>query len=1317
MSFVHLHVHSEYSLLDGLSRIPDLVKRAKELKMPALALTDHGVLFGAINFYEEAKRAGIKPIIGMEAYMACRGMQDRDPQLDSRTYHLLLLAENDLGYRNLLKIASASQLEGFYYRPRIDHAFLEAHSEGIITTSGCMSGEIPRAILEGRLQDAQKWVDWYYEVFGPDRFFFELQDHNIPELPTVNKGLLDLAKRYNGRFIASNDVHYINPEDAELQDILLCIQTGAVRSDPERMRMSDRTYYLRTSEEMQALFGEVDGAIENTLLIAERCNIDLDFKGYLLPDFQVPEDHTPDSYLRQLCESGLRSHFGSRAEQSVYRDRLDYELRVIHQMGFDTYFLIVWDLCRFAREVGIWYNARGSAAGSIVAYCLEITLVDPIEHGLIFERFLNPGRVSMPDIDLDFQDDLRYRMLEYVSEKYGRDRVAQIITFGTLGARAAIRDVGRVLDIPLPEVDRVAKLIPNIPGKPVSIGEALKTVSAFAEIYENTPYLREMIDTAAKLEGVSRNAGTHAAGVVITPDPIVEYIPLHRPTKGALEDSPVGAITQFEMQVLDSLGLLKVDFLGLSTLTVMERACRLIQQRHGVQFDIHNIPLDDPATYELLGRGEVLGVFQVEGAGMRRNLMEMKPQSLPHVIAMVALFRPGPMDFIPAFIRRMHDEEAVAYRHPKLEAILKETYGITVYQEQIMYAAMNLAGYSASEADDLRRAVAKKKADVLHEHRGKFVRGAVENQIPQTIAAAIFDDWEAFARYGFPKGHAADYAVICVQTAYLKTHYPIEYMTALLSVFKNDTAKVALYIADCRRMGIEVLPPNVNFSGLDFEIEELTDGSHAIRFGLAAIKNVGESAVRDMVRARMEDGPLKDLHDFLCRIDLRHVGKRALECLIRVGALDCLGPRNSLLESLDRMVSISQAYFRAREVGQLTFFETSAAIAEPIQLESARFDVSQRQQLDWERELLGVYVSDHPLNPYMEELTRVVTHFSAELSEIEHGQQVCVAGEVCQMRPHQTRAGRAMGFVSLEDLQGAIELVVFSRVWSQVAGWIAPGVIAKVKGKLDRERGDPKILVDEISPVILDAPSFGAQDRQSREPALESRGPAMEKQASIEDLSSDEASLECADEFEPNPFDVVEEPFQESGGAWDELSLPEAEPDRFESEPSILIFEGRQEESPIRLSEEADRQESAEPPFEIDEEASVDASLETSLSIEDESHQATASEEAYGAVPLQTALQTFPEVKESSKGDLSLLKIYLRSTGDKRRDTLRMRRVYGILTTYPGKDRFSIFVFEGSRRYHLEFPNDTIAYCPELLAQLLELVGEKNIQIEPLRLQ
>ncbi|MGW8251049.1 MAG: DNA polymerase III subunit alpha, partial [Anaerolineales bacterium] len=768
MSFVHLHVHTEYSLLDGFSNIKKLVNRAKQMDMPALAITDHGTMFGVIDFYNSATKAGVKPIIGVESYLTARSMRERDAQLDKRSSHLLLLAENQTGYENLLKIASAAQLDGFYYFPRIDHDFLAAHNEGLICTSGCISSEVPRLLKQGDVERARSLLDWYYDVFGKERFFLELQSHDIPELESINQNLITLGRRYDARFVATNDVHYVDPDDAHLQDILLAIQTGSLVSDPNRMRMTDGSYYLRSPDEMQRLFAEVPEALSNTLLIAERCSVDLGFKGYQLPHFEVPAGFTPESYLRGLCEAGLQKRYAERATDQDVRQRLDYELGIIHNMGFDTYFLIVWDLCRYARSKDIWYNARGSAAGSIVAYSLEITLVDPLEHGLIFERFLNPGRISMPDIDLDFRDDRRAEMMEYTARKYGDDKVAQIITFGTLGARAAIRDVGRVLDIPLSEVDRVAKLVPNIPGKPVTIQNALEEVPDFKKLYDDTPYLHELIDTAAKMEGVVRNAGTHAAGVIITNKPIIEYIPLHRPTGSSVEDSPVKIVTQFEMNILDSLGLLKVDFLGLATLTIMARACDLIRLRHNVDYNLDNIPTDDPATYELLGRGDTAGVFQVEGSGMRRWLIEMKPKELANVIAMVALFRPGPMDFIPGYIRRMHGEEEVSYRHPALESIFEETYGYPVYQEQLMFAVMDLAGYTAPEADDLRKAVAKKIKEKLLKHRHKFIQGAMKNGIAEPTAEAIFDDWEEFARYGFNKAHAAEYGVIAVQTAYLK---------------------------------------------------------------------------------------------------------------------------------------------------------------------------------------------------------------------------------------------------------------------------------------------------------------------------------------------------------------------------------------------------------------------------------------------------------------------------------------------------------------------------------------------------------------------
>ncbi|MDH5507523.1 MAG: DNA polymerase III subunit alpha, partial [Anaerolineae bacterium] len=1060
MSFVHLHVHSEYSLLDGFSNIPKLVQRAKQAGMPALALTDHGTLFGAIDFFNAAKKEGVKPIIGIEAYMAARGMRDKESELDRKSFHLLLLAENQTGYQNLLKIASAAQLEGFYYYPRIDHDFLAAHSEGLICTSGCMSAEVPRALLQDNPELARQKLDWYYDVFGPDNFFIELQNHEIDEIPALNRALIELGQRYQGKFVATNDVHYINPEDARLQDIMLCVQTGSLLSDPKRMRMSDQSYHLRTPEEMSTLFAEVPGALSNTLLIAERCEVDLSPTGYHLPEFEVPQGYTPQTYLLELCEKGLQERYGSHAADAEIRQRLEYELGVIHKMGFDAYFLIVWDLCQYANQQDIWYNARGSAAGSMVAYVLGITMVDPIEHGLIFERFLNPDRVSMPDIDLDFRDDLRYKMMEYCAHRYGEDKVAAIITFGKLKARAAVRDVGRVLDIPLNEVDKIAKMIPNIPGNPVTIDQALERVEEFKREYKTKPYIRELIDTAKHIEGSIRNAGTHAAGVIITDKPVVEYIPLHRPT-GNSEDSPIKTVTQFEMSTVDALGLLKVDFLGLSTLTIMARACGLIKERHGIELDLYNIPTDDPETYELLGRGDTAGVFQFEGSGMRRWMMEMKPTSLDNAVAMVALFRPGPMDFIPSYIKRMHGEEEISYRHPSLEPLFKETYGIAIYQEQLMFAAMELADYSGSEADDLRKAISKKLAKKIEKHCQKFIKGAAKKGMPEETAAAIFEDWENFARYGFNKSHAVDYAVIAVQTAYLKTHYPVEYMTALLSVSQNDSDKVAAYAGDCRRMGIEVLPPDVTQSNWGFSIEEDERGQ-AIRFGLGAVKNVGKGPVDALLDSRRQQ-PFQTLDQLARQVDLRQVGKRALESLIKVGAFDSFGPRMALIQTMDRLVGISSTHFKAAEAGQMTFFGAASGIQETITLPEVDPDYNRREQLNWERELVGLYLSDHPLTPIMKDLQHVISHTSSELSLAAHQEHVRVAGLVNRIRYHQTKKGAEMAFVGLEDTQGVVDLVIFPRTWKKVSELIEYDKIIIVDGKVDAESGEPKILVDKIS--------------------------------------------------------------------------------------------------------------------------------------------------------------------------------------------------------------------------------------------------------------
>lgn len=1308
MSFVHLHVHSEYSLLDGFSNIKKLVARARELNMPALALTDHGTMFGVIDFYNEALAAGIKPVIGLETYLAPRGMDSREAGTDKKSIHLLLLAENQQGYQNLLQIASAAQLQGFYYYPRIDHQFLSAHSQGLICTTGCMASEIPRLLQEGDLEAVRRKLDFYFEVFGPDRYFFELQLHEIPELLRINQQLKDLSGRYQARFVATNDVHYINPQDAQLQDIMLAIQTGSVLSDPNRMRMTDESYYLRSPDEMGRLFAEIPEALHNTLEIAERCEVDLRFKGYHLPHFEVPVGFSSASYLRQLCEEGMRQRYGEHAGDQHLTERLDYELDVIHRMGFDTYFLIVWDLCRFARDRGIWYNARGSAAGSIVAYALEITMVDPIEHRLIFERFLNPSRVSMPDIDLDFRDDRRSEMLEYAVRKFGEDKVAQIITFGTLGARAAIRDVGRVKDIPLTEVDRLAKLVPYQPGKSVTIEQTLEEVPEFKELYESTDYLRDLVDTARGVEGVVRNAGTHAAGVIISDKPMLEYIPLHRPTGQAADASAVRIVTQFEMNVLESLGLLKVDFLGLATLTIMARACDLIHQRHGLEFNLNNIPTDDPETYALLGRGETAGVFQVEGTGMRRYLMQMKPSSLAHVIAMVALFRPGPMESIPGYIRRMHGEEAVEYKHPLLEEIFNETYGFPIYQEQIMFAAMRLAGYSAAEADDLRKAIAKKIKEKLSKHRQKFVDGCVRNGIEQTVAVGIFENWEEWARYGFNKSHAVDYGVIAVQTAYLKRHYPVEYMTALLSVWKNDNDKTALYVADCRKIGVSVEPPDINSSDWDFSIEDCPDGSAVIRFGLGAVKNVGQAPVEAILKGRQE-GKFRDLNDFAHRVDLRLVGKRALESLIKVGVLDAFGSRLILLEAVDRLIAVSSAHFRAVESGQLSLFGMHTGVTEEITLPALKIEVSRREVLNWERELIGLYVTDHPLNPVMKELEDVVTHYSGQLAEVGPQESVRLAGIITRFRRYVTKAGKTMGFVTIEDLQGSIELLVFARLWARVSSQIEVDRIILVDGHVDNQDAEPKVRVDNLTTNF------------TRLVSSDSQVPLPPPQASHERAGPQAATRPAqvgSSSSIPPPNVSAEDP--------GELEFDEIEPE-WEKRPGVEIPAA--DEPPSRPAASASPQ-VVEPITPISDPAAAEPLPEALFDVQLRPESFADQPGLQPAPPesISEKIEVIPEVPvlmppylvssqpaESGEGAVRMLTVILRSTTDKTRDVLRIRRIHGMVTSYPGNDHFAVHVFERGRGYLVEFPNFTCGVCDELLNRLGGIAGTENVKVEIIR--
>lgn len=1071
--FVHLHVHSDYSLLDGISKVQDLVRATAAMEMPALALTDHGVMFGILHFYHAARKAGIKPIVGCEIYISPRRMTQKEVKHDARSSHLILLAENQTGYHNLLQIATAAQLEGFYYKPRVDKEFLASHAEGLIALSACGSGEIPRLLQDRRSQRAREVAEWYCEVFGPHSFFLELQEHDIPEMRAVNRALVELSKETGIPLIATNDVHYSRRSQAHAHEVLLCLQTGKTITDPSRMRMNNDSYYLKSPDEMAALFADWPDTLRNTMLVAERCDVDLDPTGFHLPSLDIPPGFTPGTYLRHLTESGLRHLYGQAFEGAVIQERMNYELDIIHQMGFDVYFLIVWDLCEFARERDLWWNVRGSAAGSIVAYGLGITNLDPLAHDLIFERFLNPGRVTMPDIDLDYPDDRREEMIQYTMRKYGADRVAQIITFGTMGAKAAIRDVGRVLDIPLGEVDQVARLVP--PGPGVKLAASLEQVAELRQKYDEVDYIRSLIDTALELEGVSRHASTHAAGVVVTDKPLVEYTPLHRPTRGADEGLPV---TQYAMDVLEDTGLLKVDFLGLSTLTVLRKAVDLIQERHGITFNQQNIPLDDSKTYQHLSSGDVTGVFQVESGGMRRVLTSMRPTKFEHIVAVLALYRPGPMEFIDDYIAGLHGTKEPTYVHPALEPILGETFGICVYQEQIIRILTDIAGYTPGDADLVRKAVGKKIREQLVLHRERFVEGACQHSgMDESAANEIFDAFEYFARYGFNKAHASDYAIITVQTAYLKAHYPAEYMTALLTVERNNTEKVGLFIAEARRLGIEVLPPNVNYSGLDFTIEDAGpeqnagpgQGRLAIRYGLAAIKNVGQGPVEVILAAREAGGPFQDIDDFCQRVDLRQVNRRALECLIKAGALSSFGQRAQLLALMDRMMSVSQQAHGAAQ--QYTMFDLPA-FAVTARLASdlpSVAEVPRREVLAWEKELVGAYISDHPLSRVWTDLEKTVTALTGQIDETMAGLSVTVAGMVNYVRKTVTRKGDPMAFAQIEDLQGTVEVVIFPRVWEETKELWEPERILVVRGKVNFRGREPSILVDSASNEITTA--------------------------------------------------------------------------------------------------------------------------------------------------------------------------------------------------------------------------------------------------------
>jgi DNA polymerase-3 subunit alpha len=1055
--FAHLHLHTEFSLLDGMGRIEEYVRRARELGIGHMAVTDHGVMYAALDWYQAAVAGGIHPIIGMEAYLAEGPIAKRE----RKSYHLLLLAENEVGYRNLLKLASVASLEGFYYRPRIDLELLQQHREGIIATSACLGGPVANNLLHGSPDRARSYAGSLAEIFGKDRFFIELQDHGLKEQVQVNKELIPLARELGLPLVATNDVHYCLEHDAAAQEVLICVQTNTTLQDPKRLKSDTDQMFLKSGDDMARLFGDVPEALSNTIRIAEMCSLDLSFKGYQLPEFDVPDGFTAETYLRHVCEQGAIAHYGTT--DGAVGERLDYELGVINAMGFTNYFLITWDFVKFAKENDILVGpGRGSSAGSIVTYCLNVTGLDPLKYDLIFERFLNPSRISMPDIDIDFADDRRGEVIDYVVRKYGDHRVAQIVTFGTLKAKAAVRDAGRAMGFSFADVDKVAKLIPVDPKMTIDL--ALKQVPELNTLLDTNDALRGLVDTARKVEGLARHSSTHAAGVVISRDPLVEHVPLQR--AGGKSEGDV--TTQYPMAQLEGIGLLKMDFLGLRTLTVLRKALDLVRAT-GHDISLDDIPLNDPKALELLRRGETVGVFQLEGGMTTRMTTDVAPSSFADIVALMALIRPGPMQMAPEYIARRHGRVEVAYDHPSLEAILKETYGVALYQEQVMQIANTLAGFSMAESDGLRKAMGKKLPEEMAKYRSRFIDGCVDNDVDRKLATDVYEMIERFAGYGFPKAHSAAYAVIGAQTAYLKANFPVEFMAALMSTEIGNTEKTVFNVAECRRSGIPVLPPDINRSGTEFTVE-VVDGQQAIRFGLCAVKNVGAGAIESILVSRdaAPESAFATLEQFCDGVDWSVVSKRVVECLVKAGALGCFGERAAVLGGIERLIAAAQQRQKAAARGQMDLFGGAVGVMPsntPVDHEDSQ-PADQKTVLGWEKELLGLYLSSHPLLEVIGSGPPQGYAQIVDLAERTVGERVRAIAMVTSVRRVVTKTNRTMAILEIEDLTGSLEVVAFPDTYERFGALLEPDKILVVTGKVDERSESRQLILDEVSPDL-----------------------------------------------------------------------------------------------------------------------------------------------------------------------------------------------------------------------------------------------------------
>lgn len=1057
--FTHLHVHTEYSLLDGASKIPELVAYAKELGMDSLAITDHGVMYGAVEFYQECTKAGIKPIIGCEVYLAKGSHLD---MTEKTRYHLILLAENDIGYHNLMKIVSKGQLEGFYYKPRVDKDILRTYSEGIICLSACIAGEVPRLINSGNMDGARRCVQEYIDIFGKDNYFLEIQNHDIPEEKTAAEGLRQLAQEFGIGLVATNDLHYVRREDAEAQDVLLCIQTTSNVDDPGRMRFPNDSFYLKSAEEMAELFGGYPEALENTCRIADRCNVKLEFGHLLLPEFPVPEGFDAVSYLRHLCEEALPERY--EVVDETVRKRLDFELDIINTMGYACYFLIVWDFINYCRSHDIPVGpGRGSAAGSIVAYLLRITNIEPLRYHLLFERFLNPERVSMPDIDTDFCYVKRNQVLDYVVRRYGQERVSQIITFGTLQARAAVRDVGKALGMSYTSVDEVAKMIPRELG--ITLDKALKSSNDFKRAYESRPEVKKLVDLARSVEGLPRNAGTHAAGVIIAPRDLRDYVPLQ-------QGSDSGVITQYDKNKVEELGLLKMDFLGLRTLTVIGDCIQFIKETTGEIVDIDNIPLHDKETCEMLCRGETACVFQLESAGITKLVMDLAPESFEDLIPLVALYRPGPLGTGMAedFIAGRHGQRTAEVLHPLMEPILEDTYGVILYQEQVMQITSALAGFTLGQADILRRAMGKKKAKELDSMRASFIEGAKRlHDIPEELSDRIFSLLQHFAGYGFNKSHSVAYALVAYETAYLKAHWRAQYYAAFLNSIIGDSDKLSWYISVCKNDNIKILAPDVNESGRDFTVLP----NKTIRFGLAGIKSTGGAAVEAIISARSEGGPFTSLTDFCCRVNMRVVNKRVVEHLIKSGAMDSFGARRSqLLAVIDQAIDLGAACQRDRANGQLGLFGDDQTFGmEEIKMPQLP-EIPKQTLLQYEKELLGFYVTDHPLSEYKAVMQRFMPlHQFIGETQVQDNQFVRVAGIISGCTIKTTKSGDTMALLTLEDFTGRFPVIVFPKSYQACIRDVFEDNVVSIDGRFSVDERESKIIAMSVHSLSSKPPT------------------------------------------------------------------------------------------------------------------------------------------------------------------------------------------------------------------------------------------------------